>query len=479
MTKKIGVILFLSLLVLFLGFSQSALVERYLTAANNSYSQKDYAKAFDYINYVFGQYTSENVPQNVEILAETIYYDYLQEIRDKKDTDAFAKVKEKLLEYPTLSSERVNRLVRTLNTMETQDQQWGPSVSVSSNFTSKEAAEYQAKLARAQAQLEAVEKALAEAKQNNQKDRAEALLKEQELLEKERNIYSDAIVKSNQTMKSNTIMIAIIALCLVGIIIGGVVVIVSVTKKSEESVRRQQEQFEATLQMVAQLTRNQKEAVHIAQISDVYNSEFGESSPRVTASLPDVELTDSEHQELKKLAAKCKEIGAKIDLYTSRKNNSKNVSEMVFKIANGLELNSYESMLYFCAAMVYDIGFLSVNSSLLTSESLSDEEKYQIRSHVNLGADKIDFVPEKYRSVFLDAILMHHENMDGTGYPAGVQGEKIPLIARIIHVVESFIALISRRNYHGIFDKESAIKELRTRPNFYDQKIVDVLDSLV
>lgn len=240
MTKKIGVILFLSLLVLFLGFSQSALVERYLTAANNSYSQKDYAKAFDYINYVFGQYTSENVPQNVEILAETIYYDYLQEIRDKKDTDAFAKVKEKLLEYPTLSSERVNRLVRTLNTMETQDQQWGPSVSVSSNFTSKEAAEYQAKLARAQAQLEAVEKALAEAKQNNQKDRAEALLKEQELLEKERNIYSDAIVKSNQTMKSNTIMIAIIALCLVGIIIGGVVVIVSVTKKSEESVRRQQ-----------------------------------------------------------------------------------------------------------------------------------------------------------------------------------------------------------------------------------------------
>ena len=479
MTKKIGVILFLSLLVLFLGFSQSALVERYLTAANNRYSQKDYANAFDYINYVFGQYTSENVPQYVEILAETIYYDYLQEIRDKKDTDAFAKVKEKLLEYPTLSSERVNRLVRTLNTMETQDQQWGPSVSVSSNFTSKEAAEYQAKLARAQAQLEAVEKALAEAKQNNQKDRAEALLKEQELLEKERNIYSDAIVKSNQTMKSNTIMIAIIALCLVGIIIGGVVVIVSVTKKSEESVRRQQEQFEATLQMVAQLTRNQKEAVHIAQISDVYNSEFGESSPRVTASLPDVELTDSEHQELKKLAAKCKEIGAKIDLYTSRKNNSKNVSEMVFKIANGLELNSYESMLYFCAAMVYDIGFLSVNSSLLTSESLSDEEKYQIRSHVNLGAEKIDFVPEKYRSVFLDAILMHHENMDGTGYPAGVQGEKIPLIARIIHVVESFIALISRRNYHGIFDKESAIKELRTRPNFYDQKIVDVLDSLV
>lgn len=478
MTKKIGIILSLSLLVIFLGFSQSALVDRYLTAANNSYSQKDYAKAFDYINYVYGQYTSENVPQNVEILAETIYYDYLQEIRDKKDTDAFAEVKEKLLEYPTLSSERVNRLVRTLNTMETQDQQWGPSVT-NTNFMSKEAAEYQAQLAKTQAQLEAVEKQLAEAKQNNLIEHEEALLKEQEYLQRQKEIYSDAIVKSNRTMKSNTILIAVIALCLVGIIVGGVAVIISVTKKSEESVRRQQEQFEATLQMVAQLTRNQKEAVHIAQISDVYNSEFGDSVPRVTASLPDVELTDSEHQELKDLAAKCKDVGAKIDIYTSRKNNSKNVSEMVFKIANGLELNSYESMLYFCASMVYDIGFLSVNSALLTSETLTDDEKYEIRSHVKLGADKIDFVPEKYRSVFLDAILMHHENMDGSGYPAGIEGEKIPLIARIIHVVESFIALISRRNYHGIFDKESAIKELRTRPNFYDQKIVDVLDSLV
>ena len=478
MTKKIGVILSLSLLVIFLGFSQSALVERYLTAANNSYSQKDYAKAFDYINYVYGQYTSENVPQNVEILAETIYYDYLQEIRDKKDTDAFAKVKEKLLEYPTLSSERVNRLVRTLNTIETQDQQWGPAVT-NANLMTKEAAEYQVQLAKTQAQLEAVEKALAEAKQNNLREQEQNLLKEQEYLKRQKEIYSDAIVKSNQTMKSNTILIAVIALCLVGIIIGGVVVIISVTKKSEDAVRRQQEQFEATLEMVAQLTRNQKEAVHIAQISDVYNSEFGDSVPRVTASLPDVELTDSEHQELKDLAAKCKDIGAKIDIYTSRKNNSKNVSEMVFKIANGLELNSYEAMLYFCASMVYDIGFLSVNSALLTSENLTDEEKYEIRSHVKLGTDKIDFVPEKYRSVFLDAMLMHHENMDGTGYPGGIVGEDIPLIARIIHVVESFIALISRRNYRGIFDKESAIKELRARSNFYDQKIVDVLDSLV
>ena len=198
MTKKIGIILSLSLLVIFLGFSQSALVDRYLTAANNSYSQKDYAKAFDYINYVLGQYTSENVPQNVEILAETIYYDYLQEIRDKKDTNAFTKIKEKLLEYPNLSSKRINRLVHTLNTIETQDKQVDPAVT-NKNFMTKEVAEYQAQLAKTQAQLEAVEKQLAEAKEHE-----EALLKEQEYLKRQVEIYSGAINKKNQTLESNS-----------------------------------------------------------------------------------------------------------------------------------------------------------------------------------------------------------------------------------------------------------------------------------
>ena len=201
MNKKISIILFL--LVVSFGFSQSALVERYLNAANNSYSQKDYAKAFDYINYVLGQYTSENVPQNVEILAETIYYDYLQEIRDKKDTNAFTKIKEKLLEYPNLSSKRINRLVHTLNTIETQDKQVDPAVT-NTNFMSKEAAEYQVQLAKTQAQLEAVEKALAEAKQNNLREQEQNLLKEQEYLKRQVEIYSDAINKKNQTLESNS-----------------------------------------------------------------------------------------------------------------------------------------------------------------------------------------------------------------------------------------------------------------------------------
>ena len=82
-------------------------------------------------------------------------------------------------------------------------------------------------------------------------------------------------------------------------------------------------------------------------------------------------------------------------------------------------------------------------------------------------------------SVFADGVLMHHENMDGSGYPEGLSGSRIPYIARLIRVAESFVALISRRNYRVIFDKESAVAELRSSPGLYDSEIVDVLETII
>jgi len=69
--------------------------------------------------------------------------------------------------------------------------------------------------------------------------------------------------------------------------------------------------------------------------------------------------------------------------------------------------------------------------------------------------------------------------MDGTGYPSGLKGTEIPQIAKIIHVVETFISLISRRSYREIFDKESAVQELKNHPELYDKEIVEILDSIV
>jgi HD-GYP domain-containing protein (c-di-GMP phosphodiesterase class II) len=82
-------------------------------------------------------------------------------------------------------------------------------------------------------------------------------------------------------------------------------------------------------------------------------------------------------------------------------------------------------------------------------------------------------------SIFADGVLMHHENMDGSGYPEGLSENRIPYIARVIRIAESYIALISRRNYRDIYDKESAVEELRKKPGLYDSDIVTVLETII
>ena len=191
------------------------------------------------------------------------------------------------------------------------------------------------------------------------------------------------------------------------------------------------------------------------------------------------QYTEEDRQAVQELAVKCEQVGTEIDVMTGRKNNSKNISEMVYKIALEMGISQNTVMIYFCASMVYDIGFLSMDKDLLQAETLTDEQKYIIRSHVKIDVSVFDFVPEHYRAVFIDAASMHHENMDGSGYPDGIPGDKIPEIARMIHVVETFISLISRRSYRAIFDKESAIEELKNHPELYDQKIVSVLDCII
>ena len=232
--------------------------------------------------------------------------------------------------------------------------------------------------------------------------------------------------------------------------------------------------------MVSQIARNPSERLSLGSFVDSFGD--AASNGRIggtQASLPRPELTEEERLELQDLALKCEAVGEDIDRVTGRKNNSKNVAELVYKISHQLSCSTYDSMLYFCAAMVYDAGFLKIDTEIFKKESLSTEEKYEIRSHVKQATESFDFIPEKYLPVFLDAALMHHENMDGSGYPTGARGENIPLIARIIRVVESFISLISRRNYRGIFDKEAAITELKNSSHLYDSAIIDALDTII
>ena len=183
--------------------------------------------------------------------------------------------------------------------------------------------------------------------------------------------------------------------------------------------------------------------------------------------------------DLADLADQCVRIGEEIDRHTDRRNNSKLVSELVYKISCQLDLDKETCALYFCAAMVYDIGFLDAPQEYFRAEILNTSEKRILRAHILHGKRNLNFVKEKYRKTFIDACTYHHENLDGTGYPEGRKGDEIPLISKIIHVVESYISLINPRNYHKILDKQSAIEELYRQKGIYDADIIKALSNII
>lgn len=470
-------------LSLYLFSADQDLVNRYMNAANDQYSAGNFEKAFSYINTVLSSYKEEVLPQNVEVLSELVYYGFLEKIKDSRDMKTFNKVKEKLIEYPYVSSDRITRIIKIINTYEAQDIAWGsdptrPSGSVAETSSNNPVLRNTLEL---QLALDSIRReAAAEAEIQANRVGSEH---QSDLLETQKAAYESAFEQAKEMSGSNSRLL-ILALLILGAVMFVIFVIVIINLVvNMKSVKNQNDKFVETLKVVSELTRSPaRESLRLDSLPPVYGNgsemRFIGSAMKETG-LPPAPSTEAEKLELAELAKKARDIGIEIDEITGRKNNSKNVAEIVFKIAQEMGVAQYEATLFFSVSMVYDIGFLEIDKGLLQAENLNDHQKYEIRNHVKQGLAQLSFVPEKYMAVFADGVLMHHENIDGSGYPEGLQGSRIPYIARLIRVAESFNALISRRNYRAIFDKESAIAELRKSSGLYDSDIIDVLERII
>jgi HD-GYP domain-containing protein (c-di-GMP phosphodiesterase class II) len=111
------------------------------------------------------------------------------------------------------------------------------------------------------------------------------------------------------------------------------------------------------------------------------------------------------------------------------------------------------------AAILHDIGKIGTPDSILKKPArLTDEERAVIQKHPEYGWAVLRVVPGFERvSLF---VLHHHEAYDGTGYPAGLRGEEIPIGSRIVSVMDSFDAMISSRPYRRGLPLEEAIHRL-------------------
>lgn len=125
----------------------------------------------------------------------------------------------------------------------------------------------------------------------------------------------------------------------------------------------------------------------------------------------------------------------------------------------GIEQTKIEKLKLF--AKFHDIGKVGISDRIILKPGkLTSEEYSEIKRHCEIGYKITKFVP--YLSFAADWILRHHEKWDGTGYPGGLAGDKIPLESRIMALIDSYEAMTSPRPYRTfVKDKNEAIEEIK------------------
>ena len=165
------------------------------------------------------------------------------------------------------------------------------------------------------------------------------------------------------------------------------------------------------------------------------------------------------------------------DLYTGK--HSERVTQFATKIAcaigcTGVQIEALQTIGY-----LHDIGKIGVHDSILNKVgNLSAEEFEAVKKHPSIG-DSI--VAELGLSAEERSIIRHHhERWDGQGYPDGLAGQSIPLLARIVSIADAYDAMTSKRAYRGAMSREDSIFELsRNRGRQFDPGILDAFIQLI
>jgi response regulator RpfG family c-di-GMP phosphodiesterase len=165
------------------------------------------------------------------------------------------------------------------------------------------------------------------------------------------------------------------------------------------------------------------------------------------------------------------------DQYTEE--HSRRVTDEAVRLAISLNCSFKDQESLKIAGVLHDVGKIAVpDSILLKAGKLSEEEYMIIKNHPTIGENilKPILLLDKERRI----IQCHHEQWDGKGYPIGLKGEDIPLLARILSVADSFDAMTNNRPYRPSMPKKEAIQELVASKNTqFDPDVVDAYINIL
>lgn len=155
------------------------------------------------------------------------------------------------------------------------------------------------------------------------------------------------------------------------------------------------------------------------------------------------------------------------------------VAHLVAKLGEALGFSAENLKALERGSLLHDIGKIGVSDTILHKPGPLSEEEWKImKLHPGIGAKIVEGIP--FLEDTIPLIRHHQERWNGTGYPNGLRGEEIPILARIFAIVDAFDALTSKRPYRQKISALEAVEYLREQAGIlFDPQIVDVFESLI
>lgn len=273
------------------------------------------------------------------------------------------------------------------------------------------------------------------------------------------------------------------------IILTIVIILVSfilVTILTSFAMRNVLKKLESSLFGFLHLTKNVSEGRYQTQMESYDYIEFQELADNFNHMMGEVQIREEEinslnnqleESYLKTVYLLAKTIEAK-DAYTG--DHCERVKTYATLIGEKIGLSRGELYELKHGSLLHDIGKLNIPESVLSKPGkLSDDEYLLIKNHSTYGHNLVKEIPNL--NLAKEIVLYHHERIDGTGYPLGLKGNEIPLLARLVCIADAFDAMMSKRPYRSSFHSlDEAISELiKYSGTQFDSKLVNVFIEIL
>ena len=185
-------------------------------------------------------------------------------------------------------------------------------------------------------------------------------------------------------------------------------------------------------------------------------------------------LNESQLELIRRLAQAVESRDAETGEHTYR------IGVLCRRLALELGWSSADAQTLMYASIAHDIGKIGIPDSILLKPGPLDAQEWEtMRGHTTIGARLLAGSASPLVQMAETIALTHHENWDGSGYPAGLRGEEIPIVGRICAVVDVYDALLSKRSYKEAWRIDDVLSEIvRSTGAKFDPDIVTAFMTL-